>query len=276
MPVPSSTIVRAGATGSVATTIVAAPESSEFATISVRIVASVEPGYASRRSSSRWSRSTRVSPTAGLGSAVGAGRRGVLEGHPRSALDLDRVVRTRERRGRGLAGRARPADRLEEVLEPRRRGQPEHHELVVGLVDDLVLDVAAEEARRARHQRMAHAVDNHAPPAAEADLQLDLIAVRVLAHAAPRRDGLIAHREVAVAGVRRRELRVRVAVGGHGLPEGVALVRLNDGRAASRGFEWAHGACYPLLSILAHVSRSPTLRLNTRCEGDESRSSTQK
>jgi hypothetical protein len=33
--------------------MVAAPESSEFATISVRIVDSAEPGYASRRSSRR-------------------------------------------------------------------------------------------------------------------------------------------------------------------------------------------------------------------------------
>jgi len=44
MPAPSSTMVSAGAMGSVAMAIVAAPESSEFATISVRIVASVEPG----------------------------------------------------------------------------------------------------------------------------------------------------------------------------------------------------------------------------------------
>jgi len=33
---------------------------------------------------------------------------------------------------------------------------------------------------------------------------------------------------------------------------------------------------YPLLSIFAHVSRSPTVRLNTSRDGDESRSSTQK
>src|SRR5207248_3737991 len=37
-------------------------ESSEFATISVSMVSSTEPGYASRKSSSRCSRSTRVSP----------------------------------------------------------------------------------------------------------------------------------------------------------------------------------------------------------------------
>src|SRR5215510_10780535 len=62
MSAPSSTIVSAGAAGSVEIAIVVAPESSEFATISVRIVASVAPGYASRRSSRRCWRSTRVSP----------------------------------------------------------------------------------------------------------------------------------------------------------------------------------------------------------------------
>jgi hypothetical protein len=55
-------MVSAGIVGSVVSVIVAAPESSALATISVRIVSSVAPGYASRRSSRRWSRSTRVSP----------------------------------------------------------------------------------------------------------------------------------------------------------------------------------------------------------------------
>src|SRR5262249_40201467 len=140
---------------------------------------------------------------------------------------------------------------------------------------DLVLDVGAQEARRARHQRMAHAVDDHPALPPEADLQLDLVAMRVLAHAAPGRDGLVAHRELAVARVRGRELGIGMAVGGHRLPEGVALAGLDHGRAASRGLDGAHDV-YPLLSILAHVSRSPTLRLNTSRAGDESRSSTQK
>src|SRR5262245_49462211 len=88
-------------------------------------------------------------------SGVAGGRACV--GHPRRTLDVEVVRRPRERLGRGLAGRARPADRLEEALETGRRDQPEHDQLVVGLVDDLVLDVVAEEARRARHERMTDA-----------------------------------------------------------------------------------------------------------------------
>ena len=46
-------------------------------------------------------------------------------------------------------------------------------------------------------------------------------------------------------------------------------------RVAGGGQTDARGA-YPLLSIFAHVSRSPTARLKTRCPGAESRASTQK
>jgi len=44
MPTPSSTMVSAGATASVVSVMVAAPESRAFATISVRIVSSVASG----------------------------------------------------------------------------------------------------------------------------------------------------------------------------------------------------------------------------------------
>src|SRR5262245_9926668 len=62
MPAPSSVMVSAGRAGSVTIAILEAPESSALATISVRIVSSVPLENASRRSSSRWRRSTRVSP----------------------------------------------------------------------------------------------------------------------------------------------------------------------------------------------------------------------
>src|SRR2546427_2912663 len=62
MPAPSSTTVSVACAVSVSKLTRLAPESSELATISVRIVSSREPGYASRKSSSRCSRSTRVSP----------------------------------------------------------------------------------------------------------------------------------------------------------------------------------------------------------------------
>jgi len=44
MPSPSSTMVSAGAVGSVVIVMVVAPESRELATISLRIVSSVDPG----------------------------------------------------------------------------------------------------------------------------------------------------------------------------------------------------------------------------------------
>src|SRR5207244_8931730 len=124
--------------------------------------------------------------TVAAGAAGGVG--GALGLHAVVAIERALVLGSCERRR--LARGAGPADRFEKVLESGRRDQPEHHELLVGLVDDLVLDLVAEEARGARYQRMVHAVDHHPPAATEADLQLDLVSVRVLAHAAARRDGL--------------------------------------------------------------------------------------
>src|SRR5712664_2643013 len=74
--------------------------------------------------------------------------------HAHRALDGDDVLRPRERRRRGLPPRARPADRLEELLEAVRGDQPHHHEVLVAVVDDLVLDVVAEEARGAGDERV--------------------------------------------------------------------------------------------------------------------------
>ncbi len=64
MPDPSSTTTSVLSEGSVRTRIDLAPESSALATTSDRIVSSIASGYASRRSSSRCWRSTRVWPMA--------------------------------------------------------------------------------------------------------------------------------------------------------------------------------------------------------------------
>src|SRR5262245_63864095 len=103
--------------------------------------------------------------------------------HAEAALDGDHVLGPLEGRGSRRAALPRPANGLEELLEARRRDDPHHHELVGALVDDLVPDVVAEEARGARHQPVRDTVDHHAPLPAEADLQLHLAAVRVLAAA---------------------------------------------------------------------------------------------
>src|SRR6267143_117445 len=62
MPDPLSTTVSVDCTGSAVIAILLAPESRELAMISVRMVSSILEGYASRKSSNRCSRSTRVSP----------------------------------------------------------------------------------------------------------------------------------------------------------------------------------------------------------------------
>src|SRR4029450_769743 len=149
--------------------------------------------------------------------------------HTHASLDRDHVGGALEGGRRRLPGFARPADGLEEVLEPGWGDHPEHDQVLVGtLVDQLVLDVVAEEARGARHQRMAYSVHHRAPAAAEADLQLDLVAVRVLAHAAARGDGLKTHGGAGEAG------------GGGG--EGGGGGRCGRGRASGRGGHWRERA----------------------------------
>jgi hypothetical protein len=133
------------------------------------------------------------------------------------------------------------ADRLEEVLEAGRRDHPEHHEVVGAVVVDLVLDVVAQEARRARDQVVADAVDHDAPGAPEAHLQFDLTPVGVLANVRPRGHRLKAHAEAVIACVRRVELGVGVAIGGDGLPVRDAVLRLHDDGVASDRLGVAHG-----------------------------------
>src|SRR5205814_5565327 len=136
--------------------------------------------------------------------------------------------------------RARAPDGLEEVLEPGRRDDPQHHEIVPAVVDELVLHVVAEHARGARYERMRGAVDHDVARAAEADLQLDLIAMGVLAHTPSGRDGLIAHRERAEPRARGKERGIGVTVGGHGLPVRRPLARLDDDGATADLFVVAH------------------------------------
>src|SRR5882724_12747016 len=87
---------------------------------------------------------------------------------------------------------------------------------------------------------MCGAVDHHAATAAEADLQLHLLAVRVLPDASARRDALEAQGETVEAGAPGEERGIGVAAGGHRLPVGRPLARLDDDRAASNRFLWAH------------------------------------
>src|SRR5437867_8890302 len=119
---------------------------------------------------------------------------------------------------------------------------------------------------------MAHAVHDHAPAPAEADLQLDLVAVRVFAHTAARRDGLVAHREVVVAGVSFGSAWPLAGTGCQNDAPSVGWITVARPRTVSAELI----VVYPLPSILAHVSRSPTVRLRIRRAGVDSRRSTQK
>src|SRR5262249_56807275 len=114
-------------------------------------------------------------------------------------LDLDYVEGPLEGCRRGRPRLPGPADGLEELLEARRRNDPQHHEIVGAFVDDLVLDVVAEETGGAGHEPVLHAIDHDPPAAAEADLQLHLLAVRVLADTPARRHALAAHGEAIEA-----------------------------------------------------------------------------
>ena len=88
---------------------------------------------------------------------------------------------------------------------------------------------------------MRDAVDHDPPLPAEADLQLDLLAVRVLADAASRRDGLKAHGEAVEPGAAGKERGISMPVGRHRLPVRRSLAWLHDNSASANRLGLAHG-----------------------------------
>src|SRR5262249_13850312 len=124
---------------------------------------------------------------------------------------------------------ATPApDGREEVLEPGGRDDPHHHEILVSVVPDGLLHSRGDEAGRPRHQRAGLAVDDDVTAAAEADLELQLVGVRVLAATTTGRDGRVAHRGPAEARISRRQDGIRVTTGRDRLPVRRAFARLDD------------------------------------------------
>src|SRR5262245_36396417 len=112
---------------------------------------------------------------------------------------------------------------------------------------------------------MTDAVHDHATLSAEADLQLDLVPVRVLPYAAAGRDGLVAHGEAVEPRRRRGQLGIGVAVGGDRLPVRDALLGLDDHRAPSHHFGCAHrrppcGNPSPCRDHTPRRPRNPTCR----------------
>src|SRR5262249_34443035 len=154
--------------------------------------------------------------------------------HSHAPLDGDDICGPLKWRRRKRPWLPCAPDHLEEVFEAGWGDDPDHHEILIwALVDQLVLDVIPQEARSTGDERVAHAIDHRPPGSAEADLQLDLVTVRVLAHAAARRDGLKAHSATGEPGARRVEPRIGMAIGRNGLPVRRAILRLrNDGTSS--------------------------------------------
>ena len=127
----------------------------------------------------------------------------------RVGLDLRHVGRARERRAG--AGRARPADAREEVVEAivaARDHHPAHLELRLGAgVDELVPVAGADVDRRAGLERIGTAVDHRLAAPFEEEQELLLGGMDVLADVAAGRDHLDAGRELADRGCRRCETR---------------------------------------------------------------------
>src|SRR5438309_11420993 len=88
---------------------------------------------------------------------------------------------------------------------------------------------------------MGDAVHDNAPPPAEADLQLHLLPVGMLADAPARRHRLKAHGDPVEAGAARKEHGVGMTVGGHGLPVWRPLSRLHDDGPTAHRLGWIHG-----------------------------------
>ena len=116
---------------------------------------------------------------------------------------------------------------------------------------------------------MTLAVHHRAALAAEADLQLDLIAMRVLAHAATGGDGLEAHRMPWETGEGGVELGIGVAVGGDGLPVGRPVFRLHDHRASAGLIHLviclAHDVSLRLIGMDFHHNAEPS---SSSCTAD--------
>ena len=151
------------------------------------------------------------------------------------ALDLRDILRTRERRGGGLAGRAGTADGLEEVLKPAGGQHPGHLQLVRALVDDAVPGAGPEIEHGARGDRVRLSIDLDAPGSGKEEQQFRLAPMRMFAHMTAGRDGLHPRGEPADAGtVARRNLDLRIAVRRHGLPEAAPGIGPADHHRAAR------------------------------------------
>src|SRR5215207_687436 len=116
---------------------------------------------------------------------------------PGALLYAEHIGRPLEGFRSWLPGMSRPPDRSEELIQARRQIRPgELERLLRIVVDDLEFDPAAEIRRAAGHERMWLAIDHDGPAALEAEKNLLVARMPMLAHvAAVRRNDLDPHRD---------------------------------------------------------------------------------
>src|SRR5438105_12922888 len=148
------------------------------------------------------------------------------------SLDVRDVLRAIERRGRRLAGLARPADRLEPVLESRGHDRPEHLERDFAVVLDVMLHEASDHQRRAWRDAMPLAVDLGLALAFEDEKDLVRALVRMAAYRRARLEHLHAGGDEIVRRVVRAHLHRDISRRGFRLPIRLAFLRADEERDA--------------------------------------------
>src|ERR1700724_89870 len=111
----------------------------------------------------------------------------------RSCLDRMHIGRSRKGFECRLAGLAGTADRGKEIVQAGRQIGPSHLKLIRAIIDDLVSDAGCGIDGRARDEWVRHSVDDNGAPSREAEQDLLVGRMRMLAHIPAGRDDLYPH-----------------------------------------------------------------------------------
>jgi len=144
------------------------------------------------------------------------------------------IGRSRKGFGCRLAGLARTADRGKEIVQAGRQIGPSHLKLIRAIIDDLVSDAGCGVDGRARDEWVRHSVDDNGALSREAEQDLLVGRMRMLAHIPAGRDDLYPHRKIIGASVFGAQLDDRVAVRPNRLPVRLPLFRLQHDARTSR------------------------------------------
>src|SRR5271165_4061763 len=119
----------------------------------------------------------------------------------RSCLDRVHIGRSREGFGCRFAGLARTANGGKEIVQAGRQIGPGHLKLIRTVIDDLVSDAGRSVDGRARDEWVRHSVDDNGALSREAEQDLLVGRMRMLAHIPAGRDDLYPHRKIIGASV---------------------------------------------------------------------------